>query len=343
MRRWVRKCVGIACLSILAPMAAQSAEFKITPRQQKILDAMREGESLMRVWDEPRFKYGMQEAEFRRMTMLMRCGRWSKADRLFAPAYRRYVDTVGAAYYRHVRSSPAAAAFGRKHELWAIDQLNEAQYQRSLDWLARPDAADARAVREVGLALGDAMRNLIDVSEGVANVPFLVAFKQALADTGQVAPVAAAIKRVDPDMAAIFESVDSTLPVPDAVERKWADLAGWMMGKASARIEEAYWQGIPEPTLTELAELLNDPFIVNLDRAQEAMAAWRDKKQGHIVAEIDVAGLTDVERLGRQIDFYFGDPDAEESDEVLLETFNWQRKEAAAYIKANRAELCGTP
>lgn len=343
MRRWVRNCVGIACLSILAPMAAQSAEFKITPRQQKILDAMREGEPLMRVWDEPSFKYGTQEAEFRRMTTLMRCGRWSKADRLFAPAYRRYVDTVGGAYYRYVRSSPAAAAFGRKRELWAIDQLSEVQYLRSLDWLTRADAADARAAREVGLALGDVMQNLIDLSSGAISVPLLVAFKQALIDAGQVEPVEAAIRKVDPDMAAIFESLDSALPVPDAVERKWTDLAWWMMEKASVRIEEAYWQGIPEPTLSKLAELLDDPFIVNLDRAQEAMAAWRVKKMGRPVAEIDLAGLSDVERLGRQIDFYFGDPDAEESDELLLEAFNWQRKEAAAYIKANRAELCGTP
>ena len=325
-------------------MAAQGAEIQITPRQQVILDAMREGESLMRVWDEPRFKYGLQEPEVRRVALVMRCGKWSsRPDRLFAPAYRRYVDTVGSAYYRIVRGSPRVVAFGRKRELWAIDQLSEAQYLRSLDWLTRADAADARQAREVGLTLSDAMRNLVDVSTGTASVPYLVAFKQALVDSGQLEPVVSAISKVDPEMGVIFQSLDSDMSVPDAVKAKWGKLAWWMMSEATARIEEAYWQGIPEPTLSKLVQLLDDPYIANLDRAQEAAVAWRAKKSGSAGAEIDPAGLSDLERVGRQIDFYFGGPDVEDSDELLLEVLNWHRKESAAYIKANKAELCDTP
>ncbi|QVQ27623.1 hypothetical protein [Achromobacter deleyi] len=143
----------------------------------------------------------------------------------------------------------------------------------------------------------------------------------------------ALLKRCVPKPAA------TRLFVPAAQLEQWENLAMWM-GVFGERVERAYWDGIPEPTLTQLQQLLDDPLMTNLDRAQEAQLAWQAKARILSQHQADPRSLNDAERLGRDIDFYFGDPVSDDMGAVMLKAHAWLQKKSMAYIDANRADMC---
>ena len=335
----LRGVVAVACLSVLWPAAVNGAEPSITPRQHTILSAMQYSSALMQEWSEPRAKLLGLEDALRRFALLKRCVPKPAATRLFVPAYRRYVDTIGGAYYRYSNEPVGPGALARKPTLWAIDQLSDSQYQRSLWWLTNDEAARARAARDLALALNDVIDNVVDVSTGANNLPVLVAFQQTLIRTGQIDPILAAIRKVSPREASTFESLSTAWPVPAAQLEQWENLAMWI-GVFGERIERAYWDGIPEPTLTQLQQLLDDPLMMNLDRAQEAQLAWQAKARILSQSQPDPRSLNDAERLGREIDFYFGDPVSDDNGAVMLKAHAWLQEKSMAYIDANRADMC---
>ena len=53
------------------------------------------------------------------------------------------------------------------------------------------------------------------------------------------------------------------------------------------------------------------------------------------------AALTDTERLGRKIHFYFGETGTQRSDAELIKAHDWLRRESQAYIDAHKSQICG--
>lgn len=332
----------MACLIFLVlPLGAHAADSPITPRQQRMLDAMRSTSEFKQAWNEP-WALSTMEDSLRRWALIRRCLPRSDKVRLFEPAYRKYVATVGNALYLRLQAPAVAGGMlWQRQTLWAIDQLSEAQYAHSMRLLTSADFARLRAINDLGSALSEVLGNLTDVSSGSNNVALLVRFKQTLVQTGQLEPVLAALGKVDPNLLEAFTSLEFLWPVPADKWDQWESLA-LKLQVHGERIQEAYWNSWPEPMRKQLEGYWDDPLSANLDRTQEALQAWSHKKEETQGANVDVATLNDAERLGRQIYFYFGEPRTEALDAALLKIFDQLRQQSMAYIDEHKAQMCGS-
>lgn len=338
---WV---MWMMCWLLALPLIAQAAAPSATPRQQKMLEAMRNSSKFGQTWNEKRLLFSSTEDTLRRLALIRRCLPRPDHTRFFQPAYRQYVETVGGAFYRYLQQpiGAAAGAVGQQRALWAIDQLSEAQYKQSMLLLTSADLADARAVADLGWALGSVMteENLVDVSSGYGNVAMLAQFKQTLIQTGQLEPVLAALAKADPALPEAFKSLEFLWPVPADKWDEWQHLA-LLLEKHAERIQDAYWANWPEPLRKQVEMYLDNPLFDNVDRAQEAEQAWSTRMALSRGADLDVAALTDTERLGRKIHFYFGETGTQRSDAELIKAHDWLRRESQAYIDAHKSQICG--
>lgn len=333
----------MACLIFLIlPLDAHAADFAITPHQQKMLDAMRNTSEFKQAWNEP-WALSTMEDSLRRWAFIRRCLPRPDQARLFEPAYRKYVATVGNALYLRLQAPAVAGGMlWQRQALWAIDQLNEVQYAHSMRLLTSAHFARLRAINDLGSALSEVLGNLTDVSSGSSNVALLVRFKQTLVQTGQLEPVLTALGKVDPNLLEAFTSLEFLWPVPADKWEQWEGLA-LNLQVHGERIQEAYWNSWPESMRKQLERYRDDPLSANLNRAQEAEQAWSHKKTQMQGANVDVATLNGAEHLGRQIYFYFGEPRTEALDAELLKIFDWLRQQSMAYIDEHKAQMCGSP
>lgn len=331
-------------LFLLLPLATQAAAPAATPRQQKMLDALQDSSELAQAWGEPRAVLSVMEDSLRRWALLRRCLPRSTDTRLFMPAYRRYVETVGGAFYRYLREPAGVGARlqGHKQDLWAIDQLSDEQYARSLWMLTSVEMAWIRKIDDLGWALDMLLDEMTDVSTGLGNVALLTAFKQVLVRTGQLEPVLVALGKADPSLPEAFMSLELPWPVPAEKWEHWQDLARRLQAHGD-RIREAYWNSWPKRVRMQLDIYQDDPLFLFQERARTAEEAWVSRKAKSRDGEPDAAALTDTERLGRRIFFYFGEPASKEPDPDLLKAYEWLRQRSQAYVDTNKAQICGSP
>lgn len=333
----------MACLIFLVlPLGVHAADSPITPHHQRMLDAMRSTSEFKQAWNEP-WALSTMEDSLRRWALIRHCLPRPDKVRLFEPAYRKYVATVGNTLYLRLQAPAIAGGMlWQRQALWAIDQLSEAQYAHSMRLLTSADFARLRGINDLGSALSDVLGNLTDVSSGSSNVALLVRFKQTLVQTGQLEPILTALGKVDPNLLDAFTSLEFLWPVPADKWDQWESLVLELQVHGE-RIQEAYWNSWPEPMRKQLEGYWDNPLSTQLDRAQEAEQAWSHKKERAQGANVDVATLNDAERLGRQIYFYFGEPRTEALDAELLKIFDQLRQKSMVYIDEHKAQMCGNP
>lgn len=332
MMGWGNKWRGIAVLALAWPLWAQAGAPAVTPRQQQLLAAERNSSPVYKAWRE-RFAVLISiEPELQRAVLFSRCAK-PGGSRLLDPAYRAYAETVGGTYYRYLQRSGPASAMADTAKLWAIDQLTEAEYQRSLRWLTSDDTLPLRSARDVGTILSQYLRNSVDVSSGELNLAALLAMKATLARAGQLEPVVKAFAQVDPSKAALFASLATEIPLKDEQSRQWYEVAAWL-NKAAKPVQTAYWAAVPQALIGAMAE---DAFDDRLNQGTQALQAYERKGP---VADAETHALNDEQRLGRTIAHYFGDPASDEIAQVPVDAHNWMWKQAQAYIAKHRAAMC---
>lgn len=331
----------IMCWILALPLAVHAAAFSPTPHQQKMLDALQKSSIFARAWREPWLILSMEDT-LRRWVLVQRCPSRLDNSRLFLPAYRRYIETVGGAFHRHLQESSSLALIMPTQQgmLWAIDQLSDAQYEHSMRLLTDADGATVRTLTDLGRALATVTENLIDASTGAHNIALLAQFKQTLIQTGQLEPILTALSNVDPHLSEAFASVEFLWPVPAEKWGQWETLA-FRLDIEGERIQMAYWESWPEPVRKQIEAYREDPLFANLYRAQEASKAWSMRMNRFSNPAVDMTTLTDAERLGQKIHAYFGESKAQEADFALLQAHDWLRQQAQAYIETHKSQICG--
>lgn len=304
----------------------------ISARQQKFLDVQQNPTPFYTAWVERLVVLTQIEPKLRDAVESARCASPDDA-RLLDPVYRVYVETIGAAYYREIQRPGPALALTSTAKLWAIDQLTDAEYQRSLRWQTDARTSSLLNARDVGDALVKYLQNAKDPYSGKQNVALLMALKTTLIQTGQFDLVVKAIAQMDPARAALFESLSTEIPLSHDQVDQWYEIADWIFRSADPLVT-AYFSLVPQPWMSEMAD---DPFNVRLGTAVRALRAY--ERRGH-VSERHASSLSSEEQIGRKIAYYFGGLAADVAAQASTEASERALQHARDYIAQHRDVMC---
>lgn|GEM_PF-3870912 len=326
------KWFSAALLALAWPSLTQAATPAITPRQQQFLDAQKRPPSVYEAWRERNIVLIQAEPQLRRAVVFSGCAK-PGAERLLDPTYRAYVETVGGAYYRYLQRPGPASAMANTRALWAIDQMSEAEYQGALRWMTSAETAPLRNARDVLGMLQQYFTESVDPVEGQQNVAVLMAMKKTLVQEGQLASVVKAFAQVDASKAALFESLETDIPLTSDQLSQWYDVAYWLDRSANP-VFQAYFSAVPQAWFHAMAQ---EVFNQKLSQANHALKAYQRRGR---VEESELSTLTEEELAGRKIAYYFGDLASDDVAKVSVDAHNDMWAQAQAYIAKHRAEMC---
>lgn len=304
-------------------------------RAQRLLDAADRSSPLMDRWSEARIGAAVEPAL--RATLAARgCALAGDPERYFAPAYRAYYDTLHAGFVKQARADRASphqrAAMAPL--AWAVDRLDAAQYQETLDWFVSARTRSARQYYDLFTAIGDMQRGALDPATGEPAYALLFDFKEAVDAGGLTRVVAEAIGRLDAAQAEVLLSVDRGAAASGRRRAQWAELLRGFARNGAKLSGELFNHTLTPAEREAMLAFNHGRYTEALAVGATALHAWR------LRAGAGQPPADDKERLGREIDRYFGKPIGQYAADPATDPEAWLRSQSVQYLDAHRAALC---
>lgn len=307
----------------------------LATRAQRLVDAADRSSPLMDRWSEARIGAAVEPA-LRAALEARGCALAQDPDRYFAPAYRSYYDTLHAGFVKQARAdreSPHQRA-AMAPLAWAVDQLDAAQYQQTLDWFTAARMRSARQYYDLFTAIGDMQRGALAGARGEPSFALLFDFKEAVDAAGLTPAVADAIRRLDAAQAEVFLSVDRNAAAPAERRAQWAELLRGFARNGAALSAELFNHTLTQAERDAMLSFNHGRYTEALAVGATALHAWRVRD------EAGQAPANDQERLGRDIDRYFGKPIHQYAADPATDPERWLRTQAVRYLDEHRDVLC---
>jgi len=288
-----------------------------------------------------RILVGQVEGNLRQILLNKGCApsRVNAPDRLFHPAYRQYVESVGR---RWLLDKPAADVFSNTALLYALEQISDSDYQDSIYRLSDPKLAEPRTISDIFTKLSwffsDELGDPGADDLVYRKLAMLTAFKESLENSSHSDHFDRAMSAIDKDTAETFKALPLSLSTP--VDTKWIELAAWFSGTEKRdRLYAAILGEMPAETVAAVVHYQESPLLTHMGDAYEAVSGWQTR------AARDQPVATAQETLGRDIaEKYFGGSLDTEIARYLLHAYEVHLANLAhIHIGMHYRELCGTP
>lgn len=324
-----------AAPSVTAPAGTRIVVPHTPPRAKRIFDAADRSSRLMDRWNDTRIAAAVEPGLVEAL-QARGCALGRDPARYFVPAYRAYYDTLRAGFIEQARADRASPQQQAQMAplLWAVAQLDEAQYQEVLDWFTSAGTREARQYYDLFTAIGDLQSGGLAPGSRDPVYVMLFDFKEAVAAGGLTQPVTAAIRRLDAAQADAFQTVDRNARPTEARRAQWDGLLRWFAANGQALSGELFNHTLSQQQRDAMIGFNHGRYTAAIAAGVSALQAWRAREQ----AGQPPAG--NKELAGREIDLYFGKPMNSYPADPATEPLAWLRTQSARYLEQHKAALC---